>query len=123
MDIAARYLAGWYHDNDLFLNVLKTKELFLCNLRDNPVHDNLIIDGNSVEQVDSFTYLGTVTWALLPGNCYPQETKISRAFHGGSKESPKKTLHDEEAACQAHFCTSESPMLHYFYRVHIFIPS
>ena len=38
----------------------KTKELLLCNLRDNPVHDSLIIDGNNVEQVDSFKYLGTV---------------------------------------------------------------
>ena len=60
MDIPAHDLAGWCHDNDLFLNVLKTKELLLCNLRDNPVHNSLIIDGNNVEQVDSFKYLGTV---------------------------------------------------------------
>ena len=60
MDIAAHDLAGWCHDNDLFLNVSKTKELLLCNLRDNPVHNSLIIDGNNVEQVDSFKYLGTV---------------------------------------------------------------
>ena len=37
MDIAAHNLAGWCRDNDLFLNVSKTKELFLCNLRDIPV--------------------------------------------------------------------------------------
>ena len=40
MDIAAHDLAGWCHDNDLFLNVSKTKELLLCNLRDNPVHNS-----------------------------------------------------------------------------------
>ena len=40
MDIAAHDLAGWCHDNDLFLNVFKTKELLLCNLRDNPVHNS-----------------------------------------------------------------------------------
>ena len=40
MDIPAHDLAGWCHDNDLFLNVLKTKELLLCNLRDNPVHNS-----------------------------------------------------------------------------------
>ena len=60
MDIAAHDLAGWCHDNDLFLNVSKTKELLLCNLRDNPVYENLIIDGHNVEQVDSFKYLETV---------------------------------------------------------------
>ena len=32
--------------------------LLLCNLRDNPVHDNLIIDGNNVEQVDLGTVIG-----------------------------------------------------------------
>ena len=60
MGNAAQDLAGWCHDNDLFLNVSKTKELVLCNLRDNPVHDSLVINGNNVEQVDSFKYLGTI---------------------------------------------------------------
>ena len=59
-DTAAHDMDGWCHDNDLVLNVSKTKELLLSNLRDNPVHDSLIIDGNSVEQVDSFKYLGIV---------------------------------------------------------------
>ena len=37
-----------------------TKELLLCNLRDNPVHNSLIIEANNGEQVDSFKYLGSV---------------------------------------------------------------
>ena len=60
MSHAATELAGWCTDNDLILNVSKTKELMLCNLRDNPVHCNLNINGNDVEQVESFKYLGTV---------------------------------------------------------------
>jgi hypothetical protein len=60
MSDAADQLAVWCDHNDLFLNVSKTKELLLCNLRDNPVHCALNINGNSVEQVESFKYLGTI---------------------------------------------------------------
>ena len=93
-DIAAHDLAGWCHDNDLFLNVSKTKELLLCNLRDNLVHNSLIIDGNNVEPVDSFKYRR---------DCYQKETKISRVFHGDHKESPENTLNNEETVCHACF--------------------
>ena len=42
------------------LNVSKTKELIISNMRDNPTSDSLVIDNTAVEQVDSFKYLGTV---------------------------------------------------------------
>ena len=42
------------------LNVSKTKELIISNMRDNPTSDSLVIEGTAVEQVDSFKYLGTV---------------------------------------------------------------
>jgi hypothetical protein len=60
MSKAANELADWCNVNDLSLNVLKTKELIVCNLRDNPTHPKLTINGSDVEQVESFKYLGTI---------------------------------------------------------------
>lgn len=52
MNQTANDRAGWCHDNDLVLNTNnKTKEIFLCNVRDNPIHDALTINGNCAEQV------------------------------------------------------------------------
>ena len=52
---AAIELVDWFQSNELVLNVGKTKELIFSNARDNPTCDNLIINGTSVEQVESFT--------------------------------------------------------------------
>ena len=79
MSHAATELAGWCTDNDLILNVSKTKELMLCNLRDSPVHCNLNINGNDVEQVESVKYLGTVLDEKLKFNANTVEvTKKAR---------------------------------------------
>jgi hypothetical protein len=60
MSKAANELADWCNINDLSLNVFKTKELIVCNLRDNPTHSKLTINGSDIEQVESFKYLGTI---------------------------------------------------------------
>ena len=62
---AAIELVDWFQRNELVLNVGKTKELIFSNARDNPICDNLMINGTSVEQVESFTYLGTVVDSKL----------------------------------------------------------
>ena len=68
LDIAANDLAGWCTDNDLILNVTKTKSLILSNKRYSPEIGDLKIDDEPVELVDSFKYLGTVIDSKLNFN-------------------------------------------------------
>ena len=42
------------------------------NARDNPICDNLMINGTSVEQVELFTYLGTVVDSKLNFKSYTE---------------------------------------------------
>lgn len=62
-------LSLWCHDNNLSLNVNKTKEIIVDFRIKRPDHTPIIIDGASVEIVDSFRFLGThisdtLTWSL-----------------------------------------------------------
>ena len=53
-----RHLAGWYQNNNLSLNIIKTKEMIL-DYRKRRTEDALIlIEGAVVEQVESFKFLG-----------------------------------------------------------------
>ena len=58
-------LTGSNQSNELVLNVSKTKERIISNMRDNPTCDSLVIEGTAVEQVDSFKYMGTVVYEKL----------------------------------------------------------
>jgi hypothetical protein len=51
---------SWCADNDLILNAKKTKEMVMCNARDNPSYPQLLVNNTSIEQVEQFTYLGTI---------------------------------------------------------------
>ena len=55
-----RRLVGWCDSNDLELNVSKTKEVIIDFRKSRTLHDPLIINGQLVEQVSSFKFLGTV---------------------------------------------------------------
>ena len=55
-----RRLAAWCSDNDLELNVSKTKEVIIDFRRSSHTPDPLMINGQLVEQVSSFKFLGTV---------------------------------------------------------------
>lgn len=64
-------IVDWCTNNNLFLNVSKTKELIIDFRRHKTPLLPLTISGESVEQVDSFKFLGThisnnITWDL---NC------------------------------------------------------
>lgn len=52
-------LEVWCKGNNLFLNVNKTKELIIDFRKNRPVLSPLIIDGQAVERVSSFKFLGT----------------------------------------------------------------
>ena len=51
-----RDLAVWCHDNNLSLNVIKTKEMIVDYRKRRTEHH--LIDGAAVEQVESFKFFG-----------------------------------------------------------------
>ncbi|KAM9471619.1 uncharacterized protein ACWYII_007379 [Salvelinus alpinus] len=63
-----RDLAVWCQDNNLSLNVNKTKEMIVDFRKKMTEHTPILIDGAAVEQVESFKFLGVhitnkVTWS------------------------------------------------------------
>ena len=61
-------LAGWCQDNNLSLNVIKTKEMIVDYRKKRTEHEPILIDGAAVEQVESFKFLGVhitnkLTWS------------------------------------------------------------
>ncbi len=52
-------LSSWCSDNNLSLNVQKTKELILDFRKHRPAHTPLLINGQQVETVPTFKFLGT----------------------------------------------------------------
>ena len=65
LQAVANSISQWCHHNDLVLNAKKTKEMIICNARDSPSQPVLLIDNSEIEQVDHFTYLGTVLTSKL----------------------------------------------------------
>ena len=51
-------LAMWCQDNNLSLNVIKTKEMIVDYRKRRPVHSTILIAGVVVEQVESFKFPG-----------------------------------------------------------------
>ena len=63
-----RDLAVWCQDNNLSLNVIKTKEMIVDYRRKRTENTPILIDRAAVEQVESFKFLGVhitnkLTWA------------------------------------------------------------
>jgi hypothetical protein len=53
-----RDLAGWCQNNNLSLNVTKTKEMIVDYRKRSTEHGPILIDGTVVEQVECFKFLG-----------------------------------------------------------------
>ena len=51
-------MAVWCKDNNLSLNVIKTKEMTVDYRKRRTEHGPILIDGAAVEQVESFKFLG-----------------------------------------------------------------
>ena len=51
-------LAAWCQDNNLSLNVNKTKEMIVDHRKRRTEHAPILIDGAVVEQIESFKFLG-----------------------------------------------------------------
>ena len=63
-----RDLIVWCKDNNLSLNVIKTKEMILDYWKKKTAHASILIDGAVVEHVESFKFLGVhitnkLTWS------------------------------------------------------------
>ena len=52
--------SSWCSNNFLHLNVSKTKEMCMDFRRNRTVNSHIVINGEPVEQVDSFKYLGVI---------------------------------------------------------------
>ncbi|PIK55917.1 hypothetical protein BSL78_07187 [Apostichopus japonicus] len=66
---------AWCKSNSLMLNINKTKELVFDFRKGNIVHDHVIIDGNVVERVESYKYLGTYIDNKLNWNVHTKAVK------------------------------------------------
>jgi hypothetical protein len=53
-----RTVVGLITDNNLSLNVIKTKELIVDYRKKSTTHAPILIDGAAVKQVESFKFLG-----------------------------------------------------------------
>ena len=63
-----RDMAVWYQDNNLSLNMIKTKEMIVDYRKRRTEHAPILIDGAAVEQVENFKFLGVhitnkLTWS------------------------------------------------------------
>ena len=54
----------WCHDNNLSLNVIKTKEMIVDNRKSRAEHVPILIDGAVGEQVESFKFLGVYSCTI-----------------------------------------------------------
>ena len=58
-----RDLTVWCKDKNISLNVIKTKEISVDYRKRRTEHVPILIDGAAVEQVESFKFLGVLTWS------------------------------------------------------------
>jgi hypothetical protein len=69
-----RDLAGWCHNNNLSLNVTKSKEMIVDYRKRRTDHAPILIDGAVEEQVDSFKFLGVHITNKLNGPNTPRQS-------------------------------------------------
>jgi hypothetical protein len=67
-----RDLAVWCQDNNLFLNVIKTKEMIVDDRKRRTEHTPILINGALVEQVEIFKFLSVhITNKRARQNLFP----------------------------------------------------
>jgi hypothetical protein len=99
-----RDLVMWCQDNNLSLNVIKTKEMIVDYRKRRTEHVPILIDGAVVEQVESFKFLGVhitnkITWS-----------KHTRTVVKRARQSlfPLRKLKSPEILKRFNSCTIES---------------
>ena len=66
-----RDLAQWCQNNNLSLNVTKTKEMIVDYRKRRTEHAPILINGSVVEQVESFKFLGVLINNKLEWSSHP----------------------------------------------------
>ena len=106
----------WCQDNNLSLNMIKTKEMIVDHRRKRTEHTPILIDGAAVVQVESFKFLrvhitNKLTWSKHTKNsreeCItkpipPQETE--KIWHGTSDPQKVLQMHHREHPDGLHHC-------------------
>ena len=77
--------SSWCSNNFLYLNVPKTKEMCIDFRRNRTFNSPIVINGEPVEQVDSFKYLGVILDEKIYKSCYSRVEKVSAATARSSK--------------------------------------
>ena len=79
--------SSWCSNNFLHLNVFKTKEMCIDFRRNRTVISPIVINGEPVEQVDSFKYLGVILdeKIVIYRACYSRAKEVSAATARSSK--------------------------------------
>ena len=104
-----RDLAVWCQDNNnLFLNVIKTKEMIVDYRKKRTEHTPNLIEGAIVEQVESFKFLGVhitnkLTWSKHTKTVVKRARqnlfslrRLKRFWHGSSDFQKVIKLHHRE---------------------------
>ena len=95
LQMVADTVNNWCAENDLVLNAKKTKEMIMQNARDNPSYPMLHLNNSDIEQVDQFTYLGTIVTSKLDFTLNTTKTAkkarkrlhiVSKLYHLGLTE-------------------------------------
>ena len=104
----------WCKDNNLFLNVIKTKEMIVEYRKRRTNHAPILIDGAVVEQVESFKFLGVhitkLSWSKHTKSreegttkpISPQEPE--KICHGSSDPQKNLQLHHREHSDWLNHC-------------------
>jgi hypothetical protein len=114
-----RDLPVWCQDNNLSLNVIKTKEIIVDHRKRRTEHAPILIDGATVVQVESFKFLGVhITNKLTKSkhtktvmkrarqNLYPLRRlkiyAIKKILHGSSDPQKVLQLHHRDSPDSLH---------------------
>jgi hypothetical protein len=95
-----RDLVVWFQDNNLSLNVIKTKEMTVDYRKRRTEHAPILIDGAVVEQVEHFNFLGVHITNKLSLSKHTK-TVMKRAWqkifpHGSTDPQKVLQLHHRE---------------------------
>ena len=105
----------WCQDNNLSLNVIKTKEMIVDYKKRRTEHVPILMNGAVVEQVESFMFLGIhitnkLTWSNHTKTVVKRTTKpippqeTENIWHGSSDPQKVLQLHHQEHPGWLHHC-------------------
>jgi hypothetical protein len=77
----------WCQDNNLSVNVIKTKEVIVDYRKKRTEHASILIDGSAVEQVENFKFLGVQ---------HHQQTNMVQAHHDSREKGTTKPITPRE---------------------------